>query len=197
MSCAWPHSSWIFAVSASFRCSVGARRIQSRSGSTPMSSEFPCISMNLTRRARYSSGIQSPVSTCPPDWTYSRNSWVLASTAWPPYRTVVSIKYMATPRREALTREAARLFAERGFHGTSMGDLAEALGVQKGSLYSLTGSKQKLLFETMLEGARAFHAALDLVPEDATAVERIRHALRGHLGVVADQLDVATVFTRE
>ena len=78
-----------------------------------------------------------------------------------------------------------------------MGDLAEALGVQKGSLYSLTGSKQQLLFETMREGARAFHAALDEVPEDATAVDRIRVALRGHLGVVADQLDVATVFTRE
>ena len=30
-----------------------------------------------------------------------------------------------------------------------------------------------------------------------TAVDRIRVALRGHLGVVADQLDVATVFTRE
>ena len=78
-----------------------------------------------------------------------------------------------------------------------MGDLAEALGVQKGSLYSLTGSKQQLLFETMREGASAFHAALDEVPEDAAAVDRIRVALRGHLGVVADQLDVATVFTRE
>ena len=43
-----------------------------------------------------------------------------------------------------------------------MGDLAEALGVQKGSLYSLTGSKQQLLFETMREGARAFHAAFTL-----------------------------------
>ncbi len=103
---------------------------------------------------------------------------------------------MAT-RKDELTREAARLFAERGFHGTSMGQLAEALGVQKGSLYSLTGSKQELLFETMREGARAFHAALDAVPDDVPAVERIRLALRGHLGVVADQLDVATVFTRE
>ena len=100
-------------------------------------------------------------------------------------------------RREELTREAARLFAERGFYGTSMGDLAEALGVQKGSLYSLTGSKQQLLFETMREGARAFHAALDAVPDDAAPVDRIRLALRSHLGVVADQLDVATVFTRE
>jgi AcrR family transcriptional regulator len=103
---------------------------------------------------------------------------------------------MAT-RKDELTREAARLFAERGFHGTSMGHLAEALGVQKGSLYSLTGSKQELLFETMREGARAFHAALDAVPDDAPAIERIRLALRGHLGVVAAQLDVATVFTRE
>jgi AcrR family transcriptional regulator len=103
---------------------------------------------------------------------------------------------MAT-RRDDLTRAAARLFAERGFHGTSMGDLAEALGVQKGSLYSLTTSKQQLLFETMREGARSFHAGLDAVPEDAPAVERIRLALRGHLRVVREQLDVATVFTRE
>jgi len=103
---------------------------------------------------------------------------------------------MAT-RRDDLTRAAARLFAERGFHGTSMGDLAEELGVQKGSLYSHTGSKQQLLFETMLAGAEAFHAALDAVPEDAPAVERIRLALRGHLRVVSEQLDVATVFTRE
>jgi AcrR family transcriptional regulator len=103
---------------------------------------------------------------------------------------------MAT-RRDDLTREAARLFAERGFHGTSMDALAQALGVQKGSLYSLTGSKQELLFETMREGARSFHAALDAVPEDAPAVERIRLALRGHLRVVSEQLDVATVFTRE
>jgi TetR/AcrR family transcriptional regulator, cholesterol catabolism regulator len=78
-----------------------------------------------------------------------------------------------------------------------MDALAQALGVQKGSLYSLTGSKQDLLYQTMREGARAFHAALDAVPDDAAAVERVRLALRGHLRVVAEQLDVATVFTRE
>src|SRR5438093_1125335 len=195
MSCAWPTSSWILAVNASFRCSVGARRIQSRSGRTPMSSELPCISMNFTSFERYSSGIQSPVSICPPDCTYARNSWLRVSTISPPYRTVVSIQYMAT-RRDDLTRAAARLFAERGFHGTSMGDLAKAVGVQKASLYSHTGSKQQLLFETMRAGADAFHAALDAVPEDASAVERIRLALRGHLRVVVEQLDVATVFTR-
>ena len=78
-----------------------------------------------------------------------------------------------------------------------MGDLAEELGVQKGSLYSLTGSKQQLLYDTMGQGADAFHAALDQVPDDVPATERIRLALRGHLRVVAEQVDVATVFTRE
>ena len=100
-------------------------------------------------------------------------------------------------RRNELASTAARLFAERGFHGTSMGDLAEAMGVQKGSLYSLTASKQELLYRAMRDGAAAFHAGLDAVPETAGALERIRLALRSHLRVVSEQLDVATVFTRE
>jgi AcrR family transcriptional regulator len=100
-------------------------------------------------------------------------------------------------RRNELTRAAARLFAEKGYHGTSVGDLAEALGVQKGSLYSHIDSKADLLWEVAREGAAAFHEALDGVPEEGPVVERIRAALRAHLRVVAEQLDVATVFTRE
>ena len=103
---------------------------------------------------------------------------------------------MSTRRRE-LTREAAKLFAQKGYHGTSIGDIAEAMGVQKGSLYAHIASKEDLLYETMREGANAFHAALDAVPEDTPAVEKIRLALRGHLRVVAEQLDVATVFVQE
>lgn len=100
-------------------------------------------------------------------------------------------------RRDELAGTAARLFAEKGFHGTSMGDLAEAMGVQKGSLYSLTASKQDLLHRAMRDGAEAFHTGLDALPETAGALERIRLALRSHLRVVSEQLDVATVFTRE
>jgi TetR/AcrR family transcriptional regulator, cholesterol catabolism regulator len=100
-------------------------------------------------------------------------------------------------RRSELTREAARLFAEKGYHGTSIGDIAKALGVQKASLYAHIESKQDLLYETMRDGAAAFHAALDAVPDDLPPVEKIRLALRGHLRVVADQLEVATVFVRE
>src|ERR687883_370926 len=197
MSCAWPTSSWTFAVSASLRWSVGARRIHSRSGRTPISSEFPCISMNLISRARYSSGIQSSVSTWPPPCTYSRNSCSLASTTLLcSTLTIVRVPQVST-RRNELTRQAARLFAQKGYHGTSIGDLAEAMGVQKGSLYAHIASKQDLLYETMAEGGRAFHAGLDAIDEDAPATEKIRLALRSHLRVVADQLDVATVFVQE
>jgi AcrR family transcriptional regulator len=100
-------------------------------------------------------------------------------------------------RRNELTRQAARLFAEKGYHGTSIGDLAEAMGVQKGSLYAHIESKADLLWEVARDGATAFHAALDTVPDDLKATEKIRLALRAHLGVVAEQLDVATVFIRE
>jgi len=100
-------------------------------------------------------------------------------------------------RREELTRQAARLFAQKGYHGTSIGEIAEALGVQKGSLYAHISSKQDLLYETMAEGARAFHAGLDAIDDALRPTEKIRLALRSHLRVVADQLEIATVFVQE
>src|SRR6266511_6138703 len=100
-------------------------------------------------------------------------------------------------RRQELARQAARLFAEKGFHGTSMEDVASAIGVQKPSLYEYVSSKQDLLYETMRDGAQAFHAALDSIDERLPAVANLRLALRAHLRVVAEQLDIATVFVRE
>jgi TetR/AcrR family transcriptional regulator, cholesterol catabolism regulator len=103
---------------------------------------------------------------------------------------------MAT-RKQDLAREAARLFAQKGYHGTSIGDLADAMGVRKGSLYAHIEGKQDLLYETMREGAAAFHGVLDAIPETLPATEKLRLALRGHLRLVAEQLEVATVFVQE
>src|SRR5262245_45971583 len=192
MSCACPTSSCTFAVRASFRWSVGARRIHSRSGRTPISSELPCIWMNFTSRARYSSGIQSPASAWPPACRCSMNSVSVMANL-----PIGRLPQRMSARREELTRTAARLFAERGYHGTSLADLAEALGIQKASLYHHIASKEDLLWEVAESGATAFHGALDAVPDEAPATEKIRLALRGHLAVVAAQLDAATVFTRE
>jgi TetR/AcrR family transcriptional regulator, cholesterol catabolism regulator len=49
----------------------------------------------------------------------------------------------------------------------------------------------------MREGAAAFHAGLDAIPERLAGTDKIRLALRAHLALVRDQLDVATVFVQE
>ena len=99
--------------------------------------------------------------------------------------------------RDRLTVMAARMFAERGYHGTSINDLAGALGIHKSSLYAHINHKADLLADIALTGAAAFHAALDDVPDEAPAGERLELALRAHLGVVRSQLDVATVWLQE
>jgi TetR/AcrR family transcriptional regulator, cholesterol catabolism regulator len=101
------------------------------------------------------------------------------------------------PTRDRLAVEAARMFAQRGYHGTSVSDLAAALGIQKSSLYAHISGKADLLAGIALAGAAAFHAALDELPDGAAAGERLELALRAHLAVVESQLDVATVWLQE
>ena len=101
-------------------------------------------------------------------------------------------------RRSELTRQAARLFAEKGYHGTSIGDLAEAMGVQKGSLYHHIASKGDLLWDVASDGAAAFHGALDAIPDDLG--RSARSCVPRFVRTCAsspEQLDVATVFVRE
>ena len=101
------------------------------------------------------------------------------------------------PTRDRLAVEAARMFAERGYHGTSINDLAVALGLHKSSLYAHINHKADLLADIALTGAAAFHAALDALPDEAPPGERLELALRAHLAVVESQLDVATVWLQE
>ena len=54
-------------------------------------------------------------------------------------------------KQEQLFDTAAALFAEKGYHGTSINDLARAMGLQKGSLYHYFKSKEELLFRLLDE----------------------------------------------
>src|SRR5262249_59484310 len=140
------------------------------------------------------------VATGRRDGTYWRNAcswWGLWTAAMFPPGPNDRWGDLTPARKTELPRAAARLFAEKGYHGTSIGDLAEAMGVQKGSVYAHIESKQDLLYETLRGGAAAFHGALDLIPETLPAVDKLRLALRAHLAIVAEQLDVATVWMRE
>ncbi|MFN2586871.1 MAG: TetR/AcrR family transcriptional regulator [Actinomycetota bacterium] len=103
-----------------------------------------------------------------------------------------------TSRRAEVVRAAARLFSERGYHGTSMQHLGDALGLQRGSLYAHIGSKEELLFDVVDEGAGRFlergREALEL---QGTASERLKALLVGHAETAAEHLDAATVFLNE
>lgn len=103
-----------------------------------------------------------------------------------------------SPRRTEMIHAAARLFSERGYHGTSIQHLADALGLQKGSLYSHIGSKEELLFDVVTEGADRFlergEKALNM---QALASVRLRRLLVSHIETAIEHLDAATVFLNE
>src|SRR5437879_2044814 len=48
-------------------------------------------------------------------------------------------------RRQTIVDTSASIFAERGYHATSMQELCEANAVGKGALYYYIGSKEQLL----------------------------------------------------
>jgi len=101
-------------------------------------------------------------------------------------------------RRDEVTRAAARLFSERGYHGTSMQHLGDALGIQRGSLYAHIGSKEELLFDVVDEGGRRFlERAEQVVALNARASVKLRRMLVGHIETAIEHLDAATVFLNE
>ncbi|HKS98647.1 MAG TPA: TetR/AcrR family transcriptional regulator [Rugosimonospora sp.] len=92
-----------------------------------------------------------------------------------------------SPAREAILTAATRLFGERGYTGTSMRDLARAVGILPGSLYAHIESKEALLLEIIEGGVDRFNAAVDDIEAGGHAPEAaLREAIRRHLAIVAD-----------
>ena len=101
-------------------------------------------------------------------------------------------------RRAEVVRAAARLFSERGYHGTSMRHLGDALGLLRGSLYAHIGSKEDLLFEVTDEGAERFlQRGREAHELHATAEDRLTALLVGHAEVAIGHIEAATVFLNE
>src|SRR5438552_4938009 len=64
-------------------------------------------------------------------------------------------------KRAKIVDAAMRHFAEQGYHGARVGDIAAALGIAKGSVFQHFGSKDGLFFEVYKKAVRAFPAYLD------------------------------------
>lgn len=99
-------------------------------------------------------------------------------------------------RRSQILQMAGHLFSQRGYHATSIRDLAKALNLQGGSLYAHIASKEELLLEVVRQAAERFQKVLEaLPPEDPAA--RMKALVKGHLRVIAEELPRATVFFHE
>jgi AcrR family transcriptional regulator len=107
---------------------------------------------------------------------------------------------MVTTRntRGDVVAAAGRLFAKRGYHGTSMRDLGKELGLLGSSLYSHVESKQDLLVDVVGEGSRLFEAsAAKATGHSGSAIEVLAALIDGHVEVVLNNLDIARTFLNE
>ncbi len=117
--------------------------------------------------------------------------------------TVVSL---ASPRRAANRRRrapqiieaAARVFAERGFHGATTQDIADVLGIRQASLYYYFSSKEEALEIVCLKGVEGFfEAGKAIAAGPGTARDRLSLLINSHLSPLIDRADFVRVFQRE
>ena len=92
--------------------------------------------------------------------------------------------------RESILEEATRLFGAQGYTGTTMRDIAAAVGVLPGSLYAHIDGKETLLLEIVEAGISQFLAAANAVAAGTgDPEERLRQLIKGHVAIVAQNAE--------
>ncbi len=105
---------------------------------------------------------------------------------------------VALQRRTEVLATAERLFAERGFHATSVRDIAQALNIKAGSLYAHIQAKEELLWASVSAAADRFFAAVEpIVESDVVPIEKLRRVIAAHVRVVTDSAASASVYTTQ
>jgi len=89
---------------------------------------------------------------------------------------------------------AAKIFNERGFHETSMSDVAEALGVSKPFLYYYLKNKNDILFECSRIATEEIHAMLDEVRRaTVSGWDRLELLFRGYARVMTTDFGICLI----
>ena len=96
----------------------------------------------------------------------------------------------AAERREQLLHTAVAVFAEHGFHATSMNDVAEAAGVTKPVLYQHFSSKRELFVELLADIGAELRETIAKATADASGPrQQIENGFRAYFGFVDEQTD--------
>lgn len=100
--------------------------------------------------------------------------------------------------RQRVLRVSAELFATRGYHGTGMQELSEAVRLGRGALYYHIRSKEELLVEIVTSPIEeVLDRAEKIELDDIGAVAKIREMSRALMSSVADKRPQWTIFLRE
>ena len=100
-------------------------------------------------------------------------------------------------RREAILDASAALFSRRGYHATSLRDIAAAAGMLPGSVYYHFASKDALLLAVYAAGVERIAARVDAAVEKASAPRpRLEAACVAHLETLLERSDYAQVVVR-
>src|SRR3954466_12252915 len=99
---------------------------------------------------------------------------------------------------EFILRTSARIFAEKGYHSTSMRDISRATGVSLAGLYYYCKSKEELLFLIQDNCFGRVHERLqERLREAREALEKLRLVIENHLSFFAANMAEMKVLSHE
>ena len=100
--------------------------------------------------------------------------------------------------RTEILEASAQIFSQKGYHGTSMQDIADAVNLQKASLYHHVSSKQEILFELLNRGLHLLTDVVDKSKIDSkSSADRLRIAIKTYLKSLAEHQDLTAVLLLE
>ncbi|MEO6942458.1 MAG: TetR/AcrR family transcriptional regulator, partial [Terrimesophilobacter sp.] len=100
-------------------------------------------------------------------------------------------------RRDALLTAAARLFAEKGYSGTSIEDLGAAAGVRGPALYKHFAGKRAILAAILVDASEGLFSGGQEVLSRSSGTEALRALVAFHTDFALDNADVIRVQDRE
>jgi len=93
---------------------------------------------------------------------------------------------------------AAKVFRTKGYHAATVRDIAEEVGILKGSLYHHFASKEELLYLVVKEPiAQMYRAIAEIAVADLAATEKLRRAISAHLEAFDRHYPHLFVYLRE
>jgi AcrR family transcriptional regulator len=101
-------------------------------------------------------------------------------------------------KEERILEVAMKVFRERGYHAASMQEIADSVGMQKGSLYYYISGKQELLFLILERAIDTITTRVDEIwRSELPPKEKLRQSILSHVEVLSQRLDMLTILLRE